>query len=98
MFDFPVRMFDMSQETQTPPVAETPFRRAIRLSGGVNAAARLLGVAPSTMCYREEKGVFPIQDALTLELATGVPVEELSPSPLWDTWKAKRGLRKKKDR
>ena len=75
---------------------ETPFEAAIRRAGGVNAVSKLTKVAPSTVCFRRDKGAFPIGDALQIELVTGIPAEDLAPSPHWDAWKAKRGLKRAK--
>lgn len=86
-------------EKAPDPIAaatETPFEQAIRRAGGVNAVSKLTGVAPSTVCFRRDKGAFPIGDALQLELVTGIPAEQLAPSSHWDAWKAKRGLKRAK--
>ena len=67
-------------------VAETAIAKAVRLAGGVNAAARLVGVSPSAMCHRIKSNHMPMADAIRLELKSGVRVEEMIPTPEFAEW------------
>jgi DNA-binding transcriptional regulator YdaS (Cro superfamily) len=50
--------------------------RAIKLAGGVSALARKLGIKPQAISQWED---VPAQRILEIEVATGMPREELRP-------------------
>ena len=88
---------NMPTQTETPAAMpttqateETPIAKAVRLVGGIHAGARIMGIAPSTVCHRIKAGYIPMPDAMNLELKTGVPVEDMIPSELFDKWFAYR--------
>lgn len=88
---------NMPTQTETPAAMpttqateETPIAKAVRLVGGIHAGARIMGIAPSTVCHRIKAGYITMPDAMNLELKTGVPVEQMIPCEQFDEWFAYR--------
>lgn len=61
---------------------QTPFARACEAAGGLVALARRIGRSKQAVNHYRTKGV-PTGICPVIELATGVPVEELRPDVRW---------------
>lgn len=55
------------------------LREAIRRLGGLNQAARSMGIGPSAITNWRMRGRVPLDRALWLEQQTEIPARELAP-------------------
>lgn len=89
----------MNETADTPAAveddpAETAVERAIRIAGGVTMVANMVGRSKSGISMaknagrpgRKAGGRINFQHAIILELASGVPAEEICPVPRLNDW------------